>query len=231
MTDKKESTGGEYWKEHTVSWEASAYFKDTNKKPAFWDAASTWFRGEGMYVRMAAALKIAAPHVKDKVVLDIGCASGRFSAQLIEAGAKRVIGVDVVPDVIELANQRRLASPYAERMEFSMLDLGQSDAQFPRVDIVTALGVIEYFDAPALDSILGRMKTQYFLFDFPDSEGRKKNWLTWQLRRVYLWLNHCPGVYLYSQDEFNALAAKYGYQNLWYARHAAFDYVTNLPRS
>ena len=230
MTDKKESTGGEYWKQHTVSWEASAYFKDTNKKPTFWDAVSTWFRGEGMYVRMDAALKMVAPHVKDKVVLDIGCASGRFSAQLIEAGAKHVIGVDVVPAIIEFANQRRLASPYADCMEFSALDLGQPDAQFPQVDIVTALGVIEYFDASALDSIMSRMKTKYFLFDFPDSEGRRKDWATWQLRRVYLWLNHCPGVYLYDHDEFNAMAAKYGYKDIWYTRHATFYYASNLPR-
>ena len=231
MTDKKESTGSEYWKQHTVSWEASAYFKDTNKKPAFWDAVSTWFRGEGMYVRMDAALKMVAPHVKDKVVLDIGCASGRFSAQLIEAGAKHVIGVDVVPAVIEFANQRRLASPYADCTEFSVLDLGQADAQFPQVDIVTALGVIEYFDASALDSIMSRMKTKYFLFDFPDSEGRRKDWATWQLRRVYLWLNHCPGVYLYDHDEFNAMAAKHGYKDIWYTRHATFYYASNLPRA
>jgi len=231
MTDKKESTGGEYWKQHTVSWEASAYFKDSNKKPTFWDNLSTLFRGQGMYVRMDAALKMVAPYVKDKVVLDIGCASGRFAFQLMEAGAKRVIGVDVVPDVIEIANQRRLAGPYADSMEFSVLDLGQPDAQFPQADIVTALGVIEYFNSDELDSIMSRMKTKYFLFDFPDSEGRRKDFLTWQLRRVYLWLNHCPGVYLYEHDEFNAMAAKYGYKDIWYTRHATFYYASNLPHA
>jgi cyclopropane fatty-acyl-phospholipid synthase-like methyltransferase len=231
VNDKQASVSGEYWKQHTVSWEASAYFEDTNKKPAFWDKVSTWFRGRGMYVRMDAALKLVAPHVKDKVLLDIGCASGRFPFLLMKAGAKRVIGVDVVPAVIDLANQRRLASPYADRMEFSVLDLGQPGAQFPEVDIVTALGVIEYFNAAELDSILSRMKAKHFLFEFPDSQGRQEDRVTWQLRRVYLWLNHCPGVYLYSQDEFNAMAASYGYENVWYTRYATFYFATNLPHA
>ena len=37
MTDKKESTSGAYWKQHVISWEASAYFKDSRKQPTFWD--------------------------------------------------------------------------------------------------------------------------------------------------------------------------------------------------
>lgn len=231
MESKHKSKSGEYWKEHVVSWEASAYFKDSGKAPSFWDRMSTLFRGQGMYVRMEAALKLVTPFVKDKVVLDIGCASGRFAFELIEAGARKVIGMDVSPAAIEAANQRRAQSPYADRLEFKVMDLTKPDAQFPQADIVTALGVIEYFNATELDSIMSRMKAQYFLFDFPDAEGRRKDWLTWQLRRVYLWLNHCPGVYLYDHDEFNAMCAKYGYKDIWYTRHSTFYYAANLPRT
>ena len=103
-----------------------------------------------MYVRMDAALKMVTPFVKDKVILDIGCASGRFAFQLMEAGAQKVIGVDVSPAAIEAANQKRLASSYADRMEFKAMDLTQPDIELPQVDLVTALGVIEYFDAPTL---------------------------------------------------------------------------------
>lgn len=48
-----------------------------------------------MYVRMEVALELLHPHVKGLTILDIGCASGRFAFQLIEAGASHVIGVDV----------------------------------------------------------------------------------------------------------------------------------------
>ena len=231
MTQESKSKSGDYWKQHIVSWESSAYFKDSSKPATFWDRMSTLFRGEGMYVRMDAALRMIAPYVKDQIVLDIGCASGRFAFQLMEAGARKVIGVDVSSEAIDAANQKRLASPYADCLEFKTMDLTQPDVQLPQVDLVSALGVIEYFNTAELDSLMSRMKAKYFLFDFPDAEGRRKDWITWQLRRVYLWLNHCPGVYLYDHDEFNAIAAKYGYKDIRYTRHATFYYATNLPRS
>src|ERR1700690_2941699 len=142
MTQESKSKTGDYWKQHLTSWEASAYFKDSGKPPTFWDRMSTLFRGQGMYVRMDAALKMVVPFVKDKVILDIGCASGRFAFQLMEAGARKVIGVDVSSEAIDTANQKRLASPYADRVEFKVMDLTQPDAELPQVDLVTALGVI-----------------------------------------------------------------------------------------
>ncbi len=223
------SKSGKYWKEHVLSWEASAYYRDSDKSPAFWDRVSTLFRGRGMYVRMDAALDLIEPHLRDMTVLDIGCASGRFALQMIEAGARKVIGVDVSPAAIELAEQHRIASPSPDRLEFRVLDLTQPDLQLPQVDLVTALGVIEYFDAPALSALLAKFKTRYFLIDFPDSQGRRNNWFIWNLRRIYLRLNRCPGVYLYTQEEFRRMAAEHGFRDLWFTRHSIFYYVTNLP--
>ncbi len=229
MPPEHNSKSGEYWKEHVLSWEASAYYKDRAGKPAFWDWMSTWFRGQGMYVRMAAALDLIKPHLHGLTVLDIGCASGRFAFQLLEAGAQKVIGVDISPAAIQAADQRRRASPYADRLQFQLMDLTQPGLQLPQVDLITALGVIEYFDAATLADLLARFRTRYFLIDFPDSEGRRHSWWIWNLRRIYLRLNNCPGVYLYSQDEFRRLAAEQGFRDLWYTRHALFYYVTNLP--
>jgi len=224
------SKSGEYWKQHVMSWEASAYYKDSGKPPTFWDRMSTLFRGRGMYVRMEAALRMVTPHVKNMSVLDIGCASGRFAFQLMEVGASKVTGIDVSPAAIETANQKRLASPYADRMEFKAMDLTQPDIELPSVDLVTALGVIEYFDASTLSNLLSKFKTRYFLLDFPDAEGRTRNWLIWNLRQVYLRINHCPGVYLFTQEEFGKMAGQLGYTGLWFTRYSLFDYVSNLPR-
>jgi cyclopropane fatty-acyl-phospholipid synthase-like methyltransferase len=231
VTPEPTSKSGEYWKEHVISWEASAYYKDSGKQPRFWDRLSTLFRGRGMYVRMDAALRLIAPHLKGLTVLDIGCASGRFAFELLEAGAKRIIGVDISPAAIQAANERRAGSPFADRLEFKVIDLTQPDAELPQVDLISALGVIEYFDPTALSALLGKFKTRYFLIDFPDSEGRTRNWLIWNLRRVYLRLNKCPGVYLYSQEEFLQMAAQYGFKDVWFTHHSLFYYVTNLPRA
>ena len=107
MTPESNSKSGDYWKEHVMSWEASAYFKDSGKQPTFWDRMSTLFRGQGMYVRMDAALRMVKPYVKNMSVLDIGCASGRFAFQLMEAGAQKVIGIDVSPAAIEIGKPKK----------------------------------------------------------------------------------------------------------------------------
>jgi len=225
----KHDNQGEYWKSHVMSWEAGAYYRDSGRRMPFWERIAALLRGNGMYVRMEAARQMVLPHVKGLTVLDLGCASGRFVFQLVEAGAQRVIGLDVSPDAIEAANRRRLQSPFADRVEFQVADLAQASLQLPPVDLITALGVLEYFDGPALDALLAKFRTRYFLLDFPDDGGRRRTWLIWNLRRIYLRINGCPGVHLYSKDEFRRIAAAYGFRDLRFVHHSIFDYVTNLP--
>lgn len=225
------SDSGKYWKEHVLSWEAGAYYKDRDTRPSFWDRTSSIFRGRAMYVRMEAALQLVSAHVGGLRVLDIGCGSGRFAFELLEAGAQHVIGVDVSPAAIEAANARRGQSSSVDRLDFMVMDLTDPDVRLPQVDLITALGVIEYFDAPALSVLLGKFNTRYFLIDFPDADGRKRNRLNWYLRQVYLRVNKCPGVHLYAEDEFRRMAAEHGIEAVWYAHRSGFDYVTNLPQT
>lgn len=230
MEPEHTSDSGEYWKEHVLSWEAGAYYRDRRTRPSFWDRTSSIFRGRAMYVRMEAALQLVSPHVGGLRVLDIGCGSGRFAFELLEAGAQRVIGVDVSSAAVAAANVRRRESASEDRLEFRVLDLTDPEVRLPQVDLITALGVIEYFDAPALSALLGKFDTRYFLIDFPDSDGRRRNRLNWYLRQVYLRVSRCPGVYLYTQGEFRRMAAEHGFEAVWFAHRSGFEYATNLPR-
>jgi cyclopropane fatty-acyl-phospholipid synthase-like methyltransferase len=231
MEPEPTSESGRYWKEHVLSWEAGAYYKDRRTRPSFWDRISAIFRGRAMYVRMDAALQLVSPHLAGLNVLDIGCGSGRFAFELLAAGAERVVGIDVSPAAIEAADAQRRQSPSADRLKFRVMDVTLPGAELPPVDLITALGVIEYFDARELAALLGSFNSRYFLIDFPDSEGRKRDRLTWYLRQVYLRVNRCPGVYLYSQDEFRRMAAEHGYEAVRFARRSTFDFATNLPPS
>jgi cyclopropane fatty-acyl-phospholipid synthase-like methyltransferase len=224
------SESARYWKQHAPSWEASAYYSDRQTRPSLWDRTSSIFRGRAMYLRMEEALKLVSPHLGGKRVLDLGCASGRFAFELLKAGAEHVTGIDVSPEVIAVANARREQSPSPERLEFRVMDVTQPDVTLPRVDLVTALGVIEYFDAPALSTLLGTFDTRFFFLEFPDAEQRRRNRLQWYLRQVYLGVNRCPGVYLYTPDEFRRIAAGHGFETVRFTHRSRFDYATNLPQ-
>ena len=228
MSSKNISKSGEYWKEHLLSWEASAYYKDTPHKASLWDRLSTVFRGNAMYVRMQTALEMLKPHLQDKTVLDVGCASGRFAFQLLNAGAAKVYGVDVSQEALEFANKQRKQAGLEDRLEFSVADVVHPGNPLPKSDIVTALGVIEYFDAPAMSAFLGNLQTEFFFLDFPDI-ARRKQFPTWQLRQVYIRVNNLPGVYLYRPDEFRTLAEPFGFKNIQVVARNGFYYITNLP--
>jgi len=228
MEQKQISESGEYWKEHLLSWEASAYYKDTPQKANLWDRLSTVFRGDAMYVRMNAALESLKPHIKGKTVLDVGCASGRFAFQLLEAGATKVYGVDISPEAIQIANENRERAELQKQLDFSTADVVHPDSPLPESDLVTALGVIEYFDPETMSAFLGNLRSKYFFLDFPDT-ARRRQFPTWQLRQVYIRVNKLPGVYLYRPEEFIALASPFGFKDIRVIERDGFYYITNLP--
>lgn len=230
MSSKQISKSGEYWKEHLLSWEASAYYKDTEHKANLWDRISTIFRGDAMYIRMNAALELLKPHIAGKTVLDVGCASGRFPFQLLNAGAAKVCGVDISPEAIQIADAHRTQAGLEKQLHFSVADVVHPDSPLPKSDLVTALGVIEYFDPDTMSAFLGKLQSEYFFLDFPDI-ARRKQFPTWQLRQVYIRVNRLPGVYLYRPEEFIALAEPFGFNEVWVAERDGFYYITNLPKA
>jgi len=230
MNSNQISKSGEYWKEHLLSWEASAYYKDTQHKANLWDRLSTIFRGDAMYVRMSAALALLKPHIIGMTVLDVGCASGRFPFQLLAAGAAKVFGVDISPDAIQIADTHRVQAGLKDQLDFSVADVVYPDSPLPKSDLVTALGVIEYFDPETMSAFLGNLQTEYFFLDFPDIT-RRKQFPTWQLRQVYIRVNRLPGVYLYRPEEFIELAEPFGFKDIWVAERDGFYYITNLPNT
>ena len=225
---KQKSESAKYWEEHLLSWEASAYYKDGQKDATWWDRLSTVFRGDAMYVRMNAALGLVAPHINGMSVLDVGCASGRFSFSMVQAGASKVYGIDISKTAIEIAQKHSVELALQDKLDFSVADVVQPRSALPHVDLVTALGVIEYFNAEDMSAFLSNLRTKYILLDFPDL-GRKKEFPIWILRQVYIRVNRLPGVYLYSLDEFKKIAEPFGFKNLRVVKRNNFYYVTNLP--
>ncbi|KPN46602.1 class I SAM-dependent methyltransferase [Mycobacterium intracellulare] len=81
-----------------------------------------------------------AGHLTGKAVLELGCAAGGLTTQLVGAGAD-VLGVDVEPQMIEFASQK-----LGDKARFKLVDLDQPAQIAPTasVDIVVASLVLHY---------------------------------------------------------------------------------------
>lgn len=78
----------------------------------------------------------------DKVVLDAGCGSGKFSAAIARCGAAKVIGMDIGEKGLAFARAQAKKAPYGERLDYrtgSAFDLPLKDGS---VDMVWSNGVI-----------------------------------------------------------------------------------------
>src|SRR5207245_302453 len=88
-----------------------------------------------------------APPPGTWTVLDVGCGSGRYAIALAQAGADRVVGVDVARAMIELAANHAKSAGVSSRCEFRIapfLDFATDE----RFDVIVATGYYDYLDDP-----------------------------------------------------------------------------------
>jgi len=88
-----------------------------------------------------------APMRGEWTVLDVGCGPGRYAQALAEAGAARVVGIDVAASMIELARSEAGRLGFGTSCEFrtsGFLDFATDE----RFDIVVATGYYDYLDNP-----------------------------------------------------------------------------------
>ena len=79
--------------------------------------------------------------MRDKVVIDFGCGGGREAVEIARKGAKKVIGIDIRDDQLEIAAQYAMRSGVASQCEF----LHASDQ---KADIVISIDAFEHFADP-----------------------------------------------------------------------------------
>lgn len=76
-----------------------------------------------------------------KVVLDFGCGLGGDAIAMVRLGAARVIGVDIRPEILEIARRNAAVAGVADRCTFTT----QSDEP---VDVATSIDAFEHFENP-----------------------------------------------------------------------------------
>jgi len=83
---------------------------------------------------------------RGKTVLDYGCGAGDNSVLVANHGAQRVIGVDISPELIELAEKRLAAHNLSENAEFRVGSAHDLPVEDESIDIVFGNAILHHLD-------------------------------------------------------------------------------------
>ena len=198
----------DYWEKKIVPWEQSAFHEDRPSSSSLLERVAQVFRKTVQH-RAAVALQVLNV-VKPKVVLELGCGSGRFSRQVAgQAWAERVLGVDISDEAIALAKSQS-SGPSGAKLTFTASSV--SDLSFPAVpdfDFVVGLGLTPYLRDEEFDYLLRGMSGRGFFFDFHPSGLRFVN----VAHAAYRAVKRHPFYLLYSDREIGDRVARFGYRN------------------
>jgi 2-polyprenyl-3-methyl-5-hydroxy-6-metoxy-1,4-benzoquinol methylase len=88
--------------------------------------------------------------IAGKVIIDFGCGEGDDAIEMVERGARRVIGIDIREDILQKAKEKALSAGVQETCLF-----GSSTKEL--ADVVVSLDAFEHFADP--EAILESMST------------------------------------------------------------------------
>ena len=170
----------------------------TNRRSIFQEAINKFFR-KSTRLRFLKTIEACYP-IEGKTVLDVGCGPGYYAVALARLGARKVLGVDISPAMIELAKEHAKAAKVDNLCEFIVADF----TRFPvaeKFDYAIAQGFMDYIANPKeiIDKILSATKSKAF-FSFPKDGG----FLAWQRKLRYKW--KCD-LYLYHREQLSGFFA------------------------
>jgi SAM-dependent methyltransferase len=163
------------------------------------------FRRKTFARRLAIVRGFLEAHgVAGKRVLDLGCGSGEVSLLAARLGARRVIGIDLVPEMVETARAQAEQAGLAGVAEFRLGDVHA--AALPDADVTIVVSVLEYY--PDIEHVLERAcAVTAELLVLVDTRG------PWWRRRLRHLLARIKGfrIYYRAPEEFSAAAARQGF--------------------
>jgi 2-polyprenyl-3-methyl-5-hydroxy-6-metoxy-1,4-benzoquinol methylase len=142
--------------------------------------------------------------LRDFTVLDVGCGSGRNCVLFVQAGARRVVGIDLAEKMVKLASERAHRHGVEGKAAFLRSDL-LSYAPEEKFDAVVALGVFDYLaDARANLEGMATLASGKVIASFPGVSLVRA-----PLRKLRYALQDCP-VFFYTRRELETLAREAG---------------------
>ena len=132
-----------------------------------------------------------------KKILDVGCGSGRFCIAFAREGAKKVVGIDFAPAMIDIAKKLAKAHGVASRCEFRVGAFPDAIAsEEGPFDAATANGFFDYIEDPVpIIAAMRELTRGKLIMSFPKA-------VEWRVpvRRLRFWLKGTP-LFLYHEDQ------------------------------
>lgn len=141
---------------------------------------------------------------KSKEILDVGCGPGWHDILLVKSSNIKITGIDVAPQMIEIANSHILTNNLKDNLNFITADIFEYDFN-KKFDCVFALGVVEYFESPELlIKIMASLSLNRVIFSIPVNN----HWLTFQ-RKIRYKIRKVP-LWFYSENSIKNMLNKSG---------------------
>ncbi len=217
MTPTSIERQARYWDQESQAFDAIY----SHRKTFLANLLDRVFRRD-MYDRFRFAMDHAHP-IPDRTLLDLGCGSGRYAFAFAKAGARRVLGIDIAPRMLELARALAAEQGVADRCEFLNTDVLGLDVD-EIFDVVLAIGLFDYVrdPAPVLRKIR-KLTAGRAIMTFP-------RLLSWRAlpRKVRLAFRGCE-VYFYSRTAITRHMTQAGFSVLELQRIGKLDCVVAIP--
>jgi SAM-dependent methyltransferase len=125
---------------------------------------------KSMRLRFEKTMAYAHP-IEGKTVLDVGCGPGHYAVAFAKAGAKKVVGLDFAPRMIEIATRRAEREGVCDKCEFIAADVLEFKTS-EKFDYSVLMGFMDYVADPArlIDKVIGLTEDR-ILLSFPRDGG------------------------------------------------------------
>jgi putative flippase GtrA/SAM-dependent methyltransferase len=217
-----------FWDSKILGWESTRYGRPESSDLIEGLAGQI---SSSVRFRLDAAVRLLAPHLAGRRVVELGCGSGRLAERLLLLGAASYQGYDFSEVAIARAKQRAAASPRGEAMRFAVAAVADAPPQGDA--LLISFGLIEWLTPAELDRLfaLGRQGSCLHAL----SERRRS--ATQFIHRAYVHFAYgrINGGYVprYHQvEEIAAIANRHGIGPLGVFRHRRMRFgifVSDLP--